>query len=315
VATDADANIFVSEGFGSLSLFKFDPNGNPSWSTTLPPADYAFNGGIAVDGQQNLYLGGGTLGTSERPLDTDVFVSKFDNAGSLLWRRELATRATDWCTGVSADANGNVYIAGYTRGDLEGDKGGGDEDIFVSKFNSTGDLQWTRQFGLSSDDRSGGLSVDNAGNVYVSGRTPDSLGTQNIGGMDAVLIKLDALGSLQWLRQFGTTESDNLYDAAADAYGNVFVTGNTVGSLGGPNGGEGDALVAKLNSNGEMIWTLQLGGEGFQTGDDIATDGRGSIAVGIEYYVTKIRDVPEPSAFGLALGFTGLFWHRRRLVR
>jgi hypothetical protein len=314
VATDADANIFVSEGLGDLSLFKFDPNGNRLWSTTLSPADYVFNGGIAVDGQQNLYLGGGMVGNSGRPLDTDVFVSKFDNAGSLLWRRELGTNFTEWCTGVSSDANGNVYITGTTQGDLEGDKGGGDDDIFVSKFNSTGDLQWTQQFGLFSDDRSEGISVDGAGNVFVSGFTPDSLGSTNLGGMDAVLMKLDALGDLQWLRQFGTTESDYLYGVAADGHGNAFVTGTTNGSLGGPNGGASDAFVAKFDADGQMTWTLQLGGEGHQSGNEIATDGRGTIAVGIEYYVTKIRDVavPEPGTLGLSLGFVGLFWNRRR---
>jgi hypothetical protein len=95
-------------------------------------------------------------------------------AETLHWTRQLGTSAVDESTGVSADGLGNVYISGWTYGNLGGPNAGG-ADAFVSKYDSAGALQWTRQLGTSDYDESTGVSADGLRNVYRSGDNTSGL--------------------------------------------------------------------------------------------------------------------------------------------
>lgn len=177
-------------------------------------------------------------------------MSKYDDAGSHLWTRQLGTTEFDLSIGVSADGLGNVYISGYSTGGLGGGPNAGDLDVFrafVSKYDDAGNLLWTRPIGTTSNDFSGGVSADGLGNVYVSGESHGSMGGPNAGRNDAFVIKYDDAGSLLWARQLGTTVSDISFGVSADGLGNVFISGYTDGSLGGANAGGSDAFVAKLS--------------------------------------------------------------------
>jgi hypothetical protein len=115
----------------------------------------------------------------------------------------------------------------------------------VSKYDAAGALQWTQQLGTATYDYSEGVSADGLGNVYISGLTYGSLGGPNAGSYDAFVSKYDAAGSLQWTQQLGTTTHDYSNGVSADGLGNVYISGHTGGSLGGPNAGYYDAFVAK----------------------------------------------------------------------
>jgi hypothetical protein len=110
-------------------------------------------------------------------------------------------------------------------------------------------LEWVRQLESDFYDESRSVSTDSLGNVYISGYT--ILGA---GGSDAFVSKYDALGSLQWTRQLGTTGRVESYGVSADALGNVFISGTTEGSLGGPNAGHSytDAFVSKYDASGNL---------------------------------------------------------------
>ena len=146
---------------------------------------------------------------------------------------------------MSADGLGNVYISGGTQGSLGGTSAG-KYDAFLSKFDANGTLLWTEQLGTSSDDNSGGVSADGLGNVYISGSTQGSLGGTNAGGLDAFVSKFDANGTLLWTEQLGTSSTEYGNDVSADGLGNVYISGDTQGSLGGTNAGGVDAFVAKF---------------------------------------------------------------------
>ena len=133
--------------------------------------------GVSADGLGNVYITGvtfGDLGGANAGFH-DAFVSKYDAAGTLLWTEQLGSSSSDASHGVSADALGNVYISGVTRGDLGG-ANVGDSDAFVSKYDAAGTLLWTEQLGSNSSDYSHGVSADGLGNVYISGVTRGDLG-------------------------------------------------------------------------------------------------------------------------------------------
>jgi len=95
--------------------------------------------GVSADSLGNVYITGSTLGdlggTNAGEFTDDVFISKYDDRGTLAWTRQFGTSKNEISWGVSADGLGNVYITGSTGGDLGGTSAGG-TDAFVAKFNS-----------------------------------------------------------------------------------------------------------------------------------------------------------------------------------
>jgi len=192
--------------------------------------------------------------------------------------RQLGTPTTDWGFGVAADRLGNVYVTGYTQGSLGGPSAG-EEDIFLSKYSAAGSLLWSRQFGSTSDEEAGyAVSADVLGNVFVAGYSCGSLGGPEVGSGGSFLGRYDAAGNLQWLRQFGG-RSDESYSLCADGLGNVYVSGMTYGSLGGPSAGENDAFLGKYDAGGNQLWVRQLGTWAHERAYGVSTDGLGNVYI------------------------------------
>ena len=134
---------------------------------------------------------------------------------TLAWIRQLGSSGSDTSYGVSADGLGNVYISNYTGGIL-GESSAGSGDAFISKYDASGAIQWTKQLGTSSIDESQGVSADGLGNVYISGTTMGSLVIPVSGHSDVFVSKYNALGTLQWTEQLGTSSGDHNYGVSAD---------------------------------------------------------------------------------------------------
>jgi len=141
-----------------------------------------------VDADGNAYITGYTSGDlgGTNAGSFDAFLSKYDGSGTPAWTRQLGTGVSDYGNGVAVDADGNAYITGYTGGDLGGPKAGFD-DAFLSKYDGSGTLAWTRQLGTVPWD--GAFGADADGNVYITGSTYGGLGGPNAGEADAFLAK------------------------------------------------------------------------------------------------------------------------------
>jgi hypothetical protein len=124
------------------------------------------------------------------------------------------------------------------------------------------DTLWIRQFGSMGHCVPAALAADGAGNVYVGGWTSAALAGQtfNGGSRDAFVRKYSPNGSEAWTRQFGTPREDVVMDMAADNQGNLYVAGQTGGTLPGQTqAGPLDAFVRKYDSRGAEVWTRQFG--------------------------------------------------------
>lgn len=125
-------------------------------------------------------------------------------------------------------------------------------------------IAWIAQIGTTSSDLSRSVAVDGAGNAYISGNTAGSLGGPNgSNSTDAFLVKFDQWGVELWSQQIGTTAIDESLSVAVDGAGNVYISGETWGSLGGPNAGFNDAFLAKFSIAGDLNF------DGFVGIDDI----------------------------------------------
>ena len=257
VAVDSAGNAYITGWtYGSLGgpnvggddvfLIKFGASGTLLWTRQLGTSEFEWGYSVAVDSAGNAYITGHTGGSLGGPNagGLDYFLAKYDASGVLLWTHQAGTSASEQSNGVAVDSAGNAYVTGRTFGSLGGHNVGG-EDAFVAKYDTSGTLLWTRQFGTSQYDCAWGVAVDGAGNAYITGETAGSLGGLNAGFTDAFLAKYDASGTLLWTRQFGTSARDYAWCVAVDSAGSAYISGNTLGSLGGPNAGDYDAFLIK----------------------------------------------------------------------
>ena len=206
--------------------------------------------------------------------------------GVKLWTRQLGTANDDWGYGVATDSSGNIYVTGWTSGGLDGNTNAGYADIFLTKYDTNGNRIWTKQLGTANSDVGSGVATDGSGNIYVTGDTSGGLdGNTNAGYADIFLIKYDTNGNRIWTRQLGTAGWDEGGGVATDSSGNIYVTGWTDGGLdGNTNAGGWDIFLIKYDTNGNKLWTRQLGTASDDGGYGVATDGSGNI------YVTGYTD-------------------------
>lgn len=251
---------------------KYDATGSLQWTRQLGTPQQDIGNSVAIDGLGNVVIAGGTagaLGTTNPPLNSDAFVAKYDAAGNLLWTRQPHVGCCGGNGVISADSQGNVYLA-------FDDEGG----PYLTKYNPLGQMQWMRQFDptRSTNSNVNGISTDALGNIYLTGSTNGySGGTYQ--SRDAFLAKYNSNGSQLWVKQFGTSSDDGGSGLSVDAMGGVYIAGTTWGSLGGPNAGSTDAFIAKYDSLGNALWIEQFGTAARDGGNGVATDTMGSVYI------------------------------------
>ena len=160
-----------------------------------------------------------------------------DNTTTSTWTKQLGTSSSDRGNGVITDSSGNIYVSGYTEGNLDGNTNSGQGDIFLVKYNSSGTKQWTKQLGTSGSDEGSGVTTDSSGNIYVTGSTGGGLdGLESTGGTDIFLVKYNSSGKKLWITQIGVFHEDLVLRSygkgvITDSSGNIYVTGHTMGGL------------------------------------------------------------------------------------
>ena len=307
---------------------KYDSAGNLLWTKhQAAPMRTSTSTCVSADALGSVYVAGHTAGNFAGPNlgSEDAYLARYDAAGHLLWARQFGSSSSDYTVAVSADGLGNAYVTGNTAGSMGGPNARA-ADAFVTKFDSTGNVQWIRQFGTSSQETGIGVSADRLGNVYISGQTDGSLDSNNAGSTDIFVRKFDAAGNLIWGRQFGTSGQELGGTASVDGLGNVFVSGFAAGDLAGPNAGAFDAFVRKYDSFGNVLWTQQLGTDQADGSYSVSADQFGHVYIAGETsgnfgasnagnrdaFVAKIADVPEPTSIALATIGVAMLWISRR---
>lgn len=205
---------------------------------------------------------------------------------SVIWTNQFAPEANDLAYEVAVDSSGNVLVAGTTFGSLEGNNAGS-ADAYVRKYDASGTILWTRQFGTNGDDIAYTVAVGSSGDVLVAGTTLGNLEGNSAGTSDAFVRKYDSNGNVLWTRQFGTFTIDDALSVAVDNSGNALVAGGTRGDLEGTNVGFVDAYVRKYDAGGNVLWTRQfgsgaslpLGVTGIDFISAVATDNAGNVLV------------------------------------
>jgi hypothetical protein len=242
----------------------FESSGAEKWTRQFGTASSDFARGIAADSAA-FYVVGETSGQFPGQVRhgwQDVFLRKYDLAGSERWTRQIGGAFHNAAGGVAVDTTG-VYFGGsfeiphvhFPEASLE--------DGVVAKYDASGGGLWERRIESTAQMTDVGQAVAvHDGGVYVGGWVALPLpGQQAAGGSsDAYVRKYDVAGNEIWTRQFGTGSNDEVTGIAVDASG-VYLAGLTFGTLPGQTRGDGGmkAFVRKYDHDGNEQWTRQYG--------------------------------------------------------
>jgi|GEM_PF-784617 len=219
---------------------------------------------VVVDAEGSVYVAGhlfhvlpGQTGAG----GLDAYLRKYDAHGNELWTRQFGTTGDDAALGVAAH-EGGVYVTGFISGVLPGQTSAGSTDAFVRKYDTDGNVLWTRQFGTTGLDEAACVAVDGSG-VYVGGSVSSTPNHQDT----AFVRKFDTDGNEQWTHEFRPTVlhifgDAHVFTVGVDASG-VYAGGWTAGVLPGQvreSYVDGyDAFVRKYDTDGHELWTRQFG--------------------------------------------------------
>ncbi len=333
VTTDAYGGVYITGGFtfdtvifgtallttGSnpnyatdMFLVKYDTSGNVRWAKTALTADTSFVYGTAVktDAAGNVYVtgffrsGGLIFGadTLRNTADTayDVFLTKFDSAGNVVWAKQSkGGRSEDYANVVTTDVAGNVYIAGNNTSAymIFGSDTLIDPSIYLAKYDRSGNLLLAEKL-CDAAAKVSSIVCDASGNVIIGGSftgtevfdTDTLVGAPTVsptGTSTLFLVKLDSAANVLWARD--ANGSCGLASLACDAAGNIFMTGElndpwapwsggtiTIGAYTLTTSGGYDILIAKYSGAGSVLWAASAGGARDDRGMAITVDASGN---------------------------------------
>ncbi|WP_083883620.1 S8 family serine peptidase [Spirulina subsalsa] len=248
------------------------------WVQQLGTNAFDLATGVAVDGAGYVYLTGRTAGAlGDKDSDSpaiqlgDGFVAKYDPNGELTWVKQWGNDGfTEPNSIVVNPHTGDVYISGWTDGE---DSMNGSRASFITKYNGSGEVQWTEfvgnkrisgQSSLNYDIASGKMTLGDDGFLYITGYTTGNLGGTVAGTADAWVAKYSPDGEQVWLRQLGASVGSSRWDeatgVAVDKAGNVYLTGHTQGAMKEQTHlGDKDGWLAKYDGEGNFQWVKQFG--------------------------------------------------------
>jgi len=193
-----------------------------NWGTSV--VDMGFS--CAIDNSGYAYISGITYeslyGTNQG--DGDIVICKYSPSNTFEWGLQYGTTGYDGGSDIAVDSSDNVYTVGWTSGALF-DPWLGGQDIFLTKHNSSGVLQWGHNWGTTAIELARSVSVDSSGYTCITGTSSGSFYSSNLGGYDIFFCGYSPSGTILFGRSYGSSSSDGGYGISSDSSGNFYVTG------------------------------------------------------------------------------------------
>ena len=293
--TNGIPDLRTSRGSTDCFVSKYKPDGTYISTVTW--------GGGALDEVQRIYIGSNNdilitgifAGTSDfnpdpvlQDLHTsngiyDAFINKLTNNGAFQWARTWGSSSDDYGNGIVSDSFGNVYCSGYFQYTVDFDPSGGtdvhtsngDDDAFLSSFDSNGDFRWTHTWGSTYQDEAWECAVDEYDDVYVVGNyyytvdfNPDPLETEErtaVWESDVFVSKFAADGDFKTVFTWG--------GGGIDEGECIALNSDYFWVLGQWQIGTMQYTLSKFDMNGNQIWGRWWVPDLVKAGLDVSSNG------------------------------------------
>jgi len=300
-----------SSGSRDVFITKMSTNGDFIWAVKA--------GGTSADeavsvryygSDRTIHLAGGFAGSATFGSQTltsaggrDIFVAKLDSSGVFQWAVGAGSNVTEDCKYMSIDGGGSAIITGYYSKTFSFGSTNlptpGNEDAYVAKIDKNGNWLWATTFGGSGYEQGLCVTNDNTGASYISGYFTGtaSFGATNLtslGDRNAFLVKLNASGSILWVRGITglntiecftiATASNGITYPLGAFYDNAILGTDTLRTL-----GNSDIFAGRISSTGNWNWSLSVGGLiGFVNVNSVAANSNGDFYACGSFYGTIV---------------------------
>lgn len=287
-----DGDVSINKGSGDAWLIKTDNLGNILWEKTYGGT----NGELwrrIFPAPENCYYLLGASGSSDGdisydpyPSSNDLWIAKIDSIGSLIWEKIIGGGMIDMVeSGVLAN-DGGVVVFGWT-GSQNGDitVNYGMYDMWMIKMNSDGEIEWDKSLGtddfdyghaiIKTDD--GGFLVGGASTIGNGGNLTCEPFNYNA---EAILVKLDSVGNIEWQQCYGGSGHDGIYGLLELVNGYAF-TAFAQSPDGDVTGWHGDSDIwfVKTDLTGNIIWQHCYGGYKGEIAHDLFIQENGNFRI------------------------------------
>jgi hypothetical protein len=329
LSTDSDGNVFVTGSFQGTADFdpgpetflltalgdddgfvvKLDRRGHLAWARQVAGSGPDRINDVQVTDAGHVLIAGELSGLDGMPAPQDPrivltsddgggFLARLDHAGLLTWSYVTEGSGTALPQALALDGAGDVLVTGSFSGTVDFAAGPasllltsqGDQDVFVARFDPSGELAWATSFGGPQEDRAWDVAVDSSGNATIAGEfrgqadlNPGAgafLAT-SAGQQDAFLVKLDAAGGFVLARVFGGAGTDAARCVVIGEDDTVYVAGEFAGTVDfnpsaavesiASSGGQ-DAFLVRLDAAGNLVYARAFGGPGEEQLHGLAVD-------------------------------------------
>lgn len=267
-------------GQADVWIQRYDADGQVLWARQFGSSGFDLAEDAASDGEDGLFLCGGTSGDLGGPIqsqgDGDGWFARVDGDGNVDFLIKISSSSQEGASALAFDGADAVYVAGTTIGELAGPSNNTTQ-AWLARFDTNGVRKWVRQFGSGDGTQVTSLAIPSTGGICIGGLTLGALGGPSHGNHDAWVARFDELGSVVWIRQYGTPGGDFLHALGSHAAGGLWATGTSNGGFGGPTVGGSDAWLSRLDEVGRITWMEHLGSTGFDNLPRVAAAGPASM--------------------------------------
>ncbi len=264
VSQTSDGGFIIAGSTGSFGsdgdayVVKTDGNGLPQWTHVY--GGMGIQTGVACRELSDGYIVAGTTSMGEYG-SYDMFMSRIDLGGNVVWQRSYGTSAWDICNDVKVTSNGFALV-GESYANNEG-------DAFVIRTDFNGDTLWTKMFGGPLFDEAKGVLVTNDDALVVTGTTELIAEDE-----DAFVTRLEPNGSQTWFKTFGGDSLDYFQSAAETSDGGFACSGGTKSYS-----NVKQILLVRVDANGDSLWQQEYGSMGDSEGREIKVNLNGDFAI------------------------------------
>ena len=221
ISIDNSNNIYIggttessAKNGTDILLLKYNSSGHLQWNKTWDNSESDFGGGIAIDMVGDINIVGTTNGTWN---ENNPLLLKYNSSGDLNSTKIWYEFSIYSANVLLNDSMNNFYIGGNL---YSSDKD--HMDVFLFKYNSSGEIEWNTTWGGGKDDVLGDFTIDKLGNIYMTGYTNSYGGSTNI-----FLLNYSSNGILQWYDILGDNSINWAFGIYSDIHDNIYITGLT----------------------------------------------------------------------------------------